>query len=453
MPLLAPYAGGHPLGDVVHREIARRRRGKAVEPGATHLEGLFLRFEGASVLGARPWGPEGGAWILFLRRQISRDNWRRVEPWLDLRGLNLAAPRPVAPGPPRPPDRRASYRQLRLAFPGDELARAWNERAAALPDALLPVPDWAIDQAARLPPDRQWRILQFLNATREPGRDLCHSNLPLAFLLASQDEEVGVPVVEAVSWKQRRILGALGFPEQQAAVRVLRRVDDRLLGSPLLGHLQAWMSDSVCLRRLAHVPRLGAAGIALRSARELAWFDDRARPEVLGADDPELLGSLDEFATLSRRLRQLGYGPQSPLSSAAQIRERTVAMRRQLGELGDLAADGALPDPPIPGIPGAIEPLRTVHDVNQEAERMRHCVRSYVRRVLRGHVALYRVLQPQRATLSLVKKGRRWRFDQLWLFANRQPSWECFAAVKHWLRTHTPPAPQPRSAQPRLFPE
>ncbi len=378
MPLLAPYAGGHPLGDVVHREIARRRRGKAVEPGATHLEGLFLRFEGASVLGARPWGPEGGAWILFLRRRISRDNWRRVEPWLDLRGLNLAAPRPVAPGPPRPPDRRASYRQLRLAFPGDELARAWNERAAALPDALLPVPDWAIDQAARLPPDRQWRILQFLNATREPGRDLCHSNLPLAFLLASQKEEVGIPVVEAVSWKQRRILGALGFPEQQAAVRVLRRVDDRLLGSPLLGHLQAWMSDSVCLRRLAHVPRLGAAGIALRTARELAWFDDRALPEVLGADDPELLRSLDEFATLSRRLRQLGYGPQSPLSSAAQIRERTATMRRQLGELGDLPADGALPDPPIPGIPGAIEPLRTVRDVNLEAERMRHCVRSYV---------------------------------------------------------------------------
>ncbi len=319
MPLPAPYAGGHPLGDVIHREIARRRRGYGVEPGAAHLEGLFLRFEGASVLGARPWGPEGGAWILFVRRPTQ---WSSVEPWLDLRGLNLAAPRSVAPGAPQPRDRRTSYRQLRLAFPGDELARAWNERAAALPDALLPVPDWAVDQAARLPPDRQWRILQFLNATRERGRDLCHSNLPLAFLLASRGEAAGIRAVEAVSWRQRRILGALGLPGQEAAVRVLRRVDDRLLGSPLLAHLGAWMSEPGCLRRLAHVPRIGPGGLALQAAGELAWFDDRALPEVLGADDPETVRSLHEFAVVARRLRQLGYGSQRPLSSAAQIRDR-----------------------------------------------------------------------------------------------------------------------------------
>jgi hypothetical protein len=457
MPLLAPYAPGHPLDKAVRQEIARRLREDELAPGAAQLEGLFLRFEGLSVLGARPWGPEGGAWLLYLRRSPRWSRWRSVEPWLDLRGLNLAAPRPHAePRPPRPLrslDRRGSYRQLRLAFPGDELARAWNERARALPDALLPVPDWAIDQAARLPPDCQWRILQFLNATREPGRDLCHSNLPLAFLLASQEEERAVPVAEAVSWKQRRILGALGFPEQQTAVRVLRRVDDRVLSSALLGQLQAWMSDSACLRRLAHVPRLGAAGIALRSARELAWFDDRALPEVLGSNDPELLRDLQVFAPLARRLRQLGYGPQSPISSPGQIRERSAAMRRQLREVGDLPADGALPDPPIPGIPGAIEPLRTVHDVHLEGKRMRHCVRTYVRHVLKGRVALYRVLQPQRATLSLVRKGRRWRLDQLSLFANAKPSWQCFAVVDRWLRTHTPPAPRPRSAQRILFPE
>jgi len=450
MPLPAPYAGGHPLGDVIHQEIARRRRGYGVEPGAAHLEGLFLRFEGASVLGARPWGPEGGAWILFVRRP---SQWSSVEPWLDLRGLNLAAPRTAAPGAPQPRDRRASYRQLRLAFPGDDMARAWNERAAALPDALLPVPDWAIDQAARLPPDRQWRILQFLNATRERGRDLCHSNLPLAFLLASRGEAAGIRAVEAVSWRQRQILGALGLPEQEAAVRVLRRVDDRLLGSPLLAHLGAWMSDPACLRRLAHVPRLGPGGLALQATGELAWFNDRALPEVLGADDPETVRSLEEFAVLARRLRQLGYGSQRPLSSAAQIRDRTETMRRQLRELGDHPADGTLPDPPVPGIPGTIEPIRTIREVNQEAEQMRHCVRIYVKTALKGRVALYRVLRPQRATLSLVPKGRLWRLDEMWLRANRRPSWECFASVKHWLRTYTPPARRPRSPQQTLFPE
>ena len=302
-------------------------------------------------------------------------------------------------------------------------------------------------------PDRQWRILQFLNATREPGRDLCHSNLPLAFLLASRGEAAGVRAVEAVSWRQRRILGALGFPGQETAVRVLRRVDERALGCQLLDHLRAWMRERACLRRLAHVPRLGAAGLAFRTARELGWFDDRALPEVLGIDDPERLRSLHEFAGLTRRLQDLGYGPRSPLSSAAQIRERSEELRQHLKELENLPANRTLPDPPLPGIPGVIEPLRTVHDVHLEGRRMRHCVRTYVRAVLEQRVALYRVLQPQRATLSLVRRGRRWRFGEMWLRANRKPSPDCFASVHRWIRVSTPPAPRPPSAQRMLLPE
>jgi hypothetical protein len=451
MPLPAPYAGGQPLGRVVRQEIARRRRGLGVEPGAACLEGLFLRFEGPTVLGARPWGRESGAWLLFVRRP---DRWSSVEPWLDLRGLNLAAPRPLPPD--APPPRRARdfyrYRQLRLAFPGDDVARAWNERACSLPDALLPVPDWAIDQAARLAPDRQWRILQFLNATRERGRDLCHSNLPLAFLLASRAEGSGIRPSEAVSWRQRRILGALGFPAQEAAVRVLRRIDDRALGSPLLAHVRSWMREPDCLRRLAHVPRLGAAGLALQTPEELEWLDDRALAEVLGSDDPETLCALHEFAGLARRLAGLGYGPPGRVSSAAQIPGRAETLRGRLEELEELPAGRNLPDPPIPGIPGVIEPLVTVYDVILEGERMHHCVGGYVRHALKGRVALYRVLRPQRATLSLVWRRRRWRIDEFRLAVNATPSWESYASVEQWIRVNTPPAPRRRSAQWTLLP-
>jgi hypothetical protein len=452
MPQPAPYAGGQPLGRVVRQEIARRRRGVGVESGAACLEGLFLRFEGSTVLGARPWGRESGAWLLLVRRP---DRWSSVEPWLDLRGLNLAAPRSVTPDAPPPREARDfyRYRQLRLAFPGDDVARAWNERACSLPDALLPVPDWAIDQAARLGPDRQWRILQFLNATRDRGRDLCQSNLPLAFLLASRASGARIRASEAVNWKQRRILGALGFPAQEAAVRVLRRIDDRALGSPLLANVRSWMRDPACLRRLAHVPRLGAAGRALHHAAELEWFDDRALPEVLGSDDPEILHALHGFTGLVRRLDELGYGPPDRVSSAAQIPARTEALRGRLSELQDLPAGRKLPNPPLPGIPGVIEPLSTVYDVILEGERMHHCVGAYVRAAAEQRVALYRVLRPQRATLSLVSRRRRWRIDELRLAANATPSWECYSSVEQWIRANTPPARRRRSAQWTLLPE
>jgi hypothetical protein len=430
---------------VVRREIARRQRGVGVEPGATHLEGLFLRFEGAWVLGARLWGPESGAWLLLVVRRP--ESWRSVEPWLDLRALNLAAPRTAARVSQRP------FRQLRLAFPGDDLARAWNERAKALPAALLSVPDWAIHQAARMSPHDQWRILQFLNATRERGRDLCQSNLPLAFLLASRGEAVGIRAAEAVSSKQRRILGAFGFPEQEAAVRVLRRVDERVLDCQLLDHLRVWTRDQACLRRLAHVPRLGAAGLAFRNPSDLAWFDDRALAEVLGTDDPRTLRYLHEFARLMREVQRLGYDPPGRLSSVRQVRQRCEELRRHLKELANLPANHSLPDPPIPGIPGVIEPLRTVHDIHLEGKRMRHCVRVYVRDALEQRVALYRVLKPQRATLSLVRGRSRWRIGQLKLCANRKPSADCFATVHWWLRKSTTPAPRPPSAQGMLLPE
>ncbi len=452
MPQPAPFAGGHPLGRAVRQEIARRRRGVGVEPGAACLEGLFLRFEGHSVLGARPWGRDSGAWLLFVRRP---GRWSSVEPWLDLQGLNLAAPRSVAPD--APPRRGARdfyrYRQLRLAFPGDDVARAWNERACSLPDALLPVPDWAIEQAARLAPDRQWRILQFLNATRDPGRDLCHSNLPLAFLLASRASGSRIRASEAVSWRQRRILGALGFPEQESAVRVLRRIDDRVLGTRLLAHVGSWLSDPDCLRRLAHVPRIGAAGLALHHWETLGWFDDRALAEVLGCDDAEILSALHVLVGLLGRLDELGCGPPARISSAAQIPARTEELRGRLEQLEDLPAGSQLPDPPIPGIPGAIEPLSSVYDVILEGERMHNCVGAYVRAAAERRVALYRVLQPQRATLSLVSRRRRWRIDELRLAVNRTPSWECYASVEQWIRVNTPPARRRRSAQWTLLAE
>jgi hypothetical protein len=211
------------------------------------------------------------------------------------------------------------------------------------------------------------------------------------------------------------------------------------------------MREPACLRRLGHVPRLGATGLTLRTPAELAWFDDRALPEVLATDDPETLHSLHEFAELARRMQDLGYGPQGRLSSAAQISRRSQTLHRYLAELANLPANRALPDPPLPGIPGVIEPLRTVRDVHQEGERMRHCVRTYLPHALQRRVALYRVLRPQRATLSLVPRGRRWHLDELWLCANATPSWECFASVKQWLRASTPPARRRRSAQPTLL--
>jgi hypothetical protein len=60
-------------------------------------------------------------------------------------------------------------------------------------------------------------------------------------------------------------------------------------------------------------------------------------------------------------------------------------------------------------------------------------VASYAARVRRGRVAIYRVLAPERCTLSLARHRGVWAIDQLERACNRPPSASTVAAVTEWL--------------------
>ena len=109
-------------------------------------------------------------------------------------------------------------------------------------------------------------------------------------------------------------------------------------------------------------------------------------------------------------------------------------MESIVDEMGVAHARDPVPPPPYPGIPGRIEPLRCVGDYHVEAETMRNCVRSYARAALAGNVVIYRVLRPERATLSLVRDGRRgWRLGELHAVANASVGAQTRREVERWL--------------------
>lgn len=64
---------------------------------------------------------------------------------------------------------------------------------------------------------------------------------------------------------------------------------------------------------------------------------------------------------------------------------------------------------------------------------MHHCVGSYSQTVLKGNCYIYKVLNPQRATLELVRQAKSWRIGQLALHCNNSPSQATRLAVQDWL--------------------
>jgi len=74
----------------------------------------------------------------------------------------------------------------------------------------------------------------------------------------------------------------------------------------------------------------------------------------------------------------------------------------------------------------------------EEGRIQGNCVATYASRIMKRQVAVYRVLSPQRCTLSIVPSGEKWVCGQLKARANGRAWTSAFRMVEHWLSTMQP---------------
>ncbi len=91
-----------------------------------------------------------------------------------------------------------------------------------------------------------------------------------------------------------------------------------------------------------------------------------------------------------------------------------------------------LPKPPVPGT-DAIHPLRSTRDLRIEGHYQHNCVSGYIDRVKEGRCYIYRIIHPERATLSIVPSGGEWRIDELFAPCNRPVKNETRQTIQNWL--------------------
>src|SRR5262249_8341668 len=141
---------------------------------------------------------------------------------------------------------------------------------------------------------------------------------------------------------------------------------------------------------------------------------------------------LDDTLQMLRRTRPHRGTPK--IQSIARLREMheevsTEYLRRENPQLRAFR----LPNPPLPGTP-EIVPIRTLEELIAEGREQNNCVATYAQRVQHRGVFIYRVLKPERATLSIVQSSDGdWQVGELKRRSNHEASALTWALVESWL--------------------
>ncbi|MEX1119058.1 MAG: hypothetical protein WEB60_09710 [Terrimicrobiaceae bacterium] len=287
----------------------------------------------------------------------------------------------------------------------------------------------------------QWGILQLIRDS-EGVVDLARLNPALAFALGNFARFITKPAtvakISAISKnRQRDIAGALGFPNTEAAVKILAKIPAECVTVDCLVSLRHALVFDKSTKILSHMKKLNA-GI----------LDLMANPEFLEVSSPTLLeevaASAEEKykATTSeilgstlyhlRRIDPTGDKPIIPsiaklhtLSREAFLKDLDIQRRR--------SGNHNFPTPPLTGTCD-IEPILTTTELVMEGETQKNCVADHSERIFEGKNFIYRVLRPQRATLSIVKDDAgNWQIGQLKCSSNTDVSPQTRMAVESWM--------------------
>ncbi len=288
---------------------------------------------------------------------------------------------------------------------------------------------------------RQWGILKIISHSKG-AVELARLNPALAFSLGNF-QSLGTKistveeVVEISKRRQREIAGAFGFPVTEAAVKILAKISHECVTVEILLALRlAFLSDA-SMGVLSHMQKLNAGVLALVTD-----------PDLLEACTPALLDEVAEApaekyqarAAESMRhtlqlLNTIDPAASKPkIQSLAKLHSMHMhAVLEFLKRQHYISGNPQLPAPPLPGTCD-IEPILTTTALVEEGREQKNCVAVHAERIRDGTTFIYRVLRPERATLSIVKgEDGDWQIGELECRKNTKVSPQTRLAVESWL--------------------
>lgn len=391
-------------------------------PGFRFKEGKVYSFSQESVMILEAWPTlkavrkeESGGWEEFEPR------FRVVKPYRPLRAkeepqLELAFEK-LAVKPSLADQRRRAFDGFRFAMPKPVAAAVEKFQSR----------QWGIHRLAR----ESEGVIEFVRL-----------NPALAFGLGNIKpfREKFTTTEGAVALSRRRqrdVAEVLGFPSTEGAAKILAKIYPESVSVDILLLLRDALRRDEALKALSHMRKLNAGVLTLI-----------ATPHLLQASTPALLAEVAESATekyqarasemLSDMLEMLAAidptAGRPKIQSLARLRAMHTEVSTKFLTLRPSGCVGTrLPSPPLRGTRD-ITPILTVPALVEEGRDQNNCVAAYAERVRRRTTFIYRVLRPERATLSIVKgEDGDWRIAELECRGNTRVSAITRIAVEVWL--------------------
>jgi len=382
---------------------------------------------------------QGGAWTDF------RPEFRLIKPEASQNilpgGCKIPRSGDYGPEMPEPPDIHSAKQ------------RAFHDFRCQLPHRVA--------HAVERFQSHQWNLIELLSKD-QAAQDLADNNPVLAWCLANNDQfrkffGQRSPAEFAASRlckKQREILEWLGFPGTDATVRLMRKILPEAIIPLDARMLRQAVTEPEAAQLLAHLHRVNAGVLGLVcNLKLLHLLSPRLLAEVANSEEemirqPTADRLIDATYLLLTAQIHLKVTRFFSTKSICEFHDRVVTeWQRRSQEAGrrrkerrrrrKSSTSRGFPPPPIPGTEDFI-PLTSKEELKAEGAQQQNCVGSYSRKVRSGGVCVYKVLSPERATLSIaLGPDGFWRRSEIECAGNHPVSWLTKIKVDQWLNKYS----------------
>jgi len=412
-------------------------------PGYRFKDGKLMIFSETEVMLIRGWNEPSAV-------KKTADSWEPFAPEFRLVAPYRRSTKPTS---------KKAEKTSSLPEPASQLAFDLFDQLPASRKPQIPAPPSLAEQRKRafdsfrfsLPKEvakvlegfrsRQWPLLTLL-AFDLRFLDLATTNPALAFAMGGWFAEHPKMLLGKVlgQMKQRELLKLLKLPDSAAMVKLFRKIPpesiDPRLWKGLLSALR--QPDGVTSKWLAHIPSINLGVIDLIVQPHTRRALTPTLLEEVASDPKEkyragIAALLRDTLAMKSEIEDDRSIP--AVSSVAMLREIHESVSVEFQKLESLRNNlGHLPRPPMPGIKDRIVPLRTITELLAEGRIQKNCVASYAGRVIAGECFIYRVLHPNRATLSVsLQSDGNWEISELKASCNRSVDAGTRAFVNEWL--------------------
>lgn len=271
-----------------------------------------------------------------------------------------------------------------------------------------------------------------------PAKIALQSSLPMRlkglFNRCRAAERSLAEVRSLVGSRQREALAWLGFPSTEAAVRVLKKITASDVNVPMLLALRKGMKSPQANKLLAHLPRVTPAVAHILGEPSLLAISSFRLLDELSAVQQDYISMqhLFRLRDIDGMISQTRPGKSVVISSIERLNE---VYEQMVEEVNTVEREGLFqylfPKPPFPGKKN-IEPIESPLELLREGEAQHNCAATYAQRVAEGKAYLYRVAAPERATVCVLRRRRKWVLSEIKASCNRPVGFETAKTVTGW---------------------